>query len=93
MKLSAIFVFVVFCLGGRFLPCSGMALFRDLLHGLEEPENVEIALKTTQGTPKFGNSFAGATLELEYGARGLVDHRSLFERPAHFERQHGFHGI
>jgi hypothetical protein len=60
----------MFLPGGRFLPCSGMALFRDLLHDLEEPDNLEIALKTTQGTPKFGNSFAGATLEPEYGARG-----------------------
>ena len=39
-------------------------------HDLEEPDNLEIALKTTQATPKFGNFFSGATLELEYGARG-----------------------
>ena len=50
----------MFLPGGRFLPCSGMALFRHLLHDLEEPDNLEIALKATQGTPKFGNSFAGA---------------------------------
>jgi hypothetical protein len=37
-----------------------MVLFRDLLHDLEEPDNLEITLKTTQGTPTFGNSFAGA---------------------------------
>ena len=69
-----------------------MALFCDLLHDLEEPDNLDIALKTTRGTPKFGNSFAGATLE-RIRSQGLVDHRSLFERPAHFERQHGFRGI
>ena len=39
-------------------------------HDLEEPDNLEVALKTTQATPKFGNFFSGATLELEYGARG-----------------------
>ena len=36
-------------------------------HDLEEPDNLEIAFKTAQGTPKDGNSFTGATLELEYG--------------------------
>jgi hypothetical protein len=37
---------------------------------LEEPGNLEIALKTTQGTPKYGNFFTGETIELEYGATG-----------------------
>jgi hypothetical protein len=37
---------------------------------LEEPGNLEIELKTTQGTPQHGNFFTGATLELEYGAKG-----------------------
>jgi Putative MetA-pathway of phenol degradation len=38
-------------------------------HAMEEPDNLEIDFKGTQGAPKFGNSFAGGTLELEYGAR------------------------
>ena len=77
--------FAVFCLGA--LPCRAQEwpYFVTYSHDLEEPDNLEVALKTTQGTPKFGNSFTGATLELEYGAQGLVDHRILFERPAHFE--------
>ncbi|HMD20196.1 MAG TPA: hypothetical protein VKH40_07730, partial [Alloacidobacterium sp.] len=36
-------------------------------HAMEEPDNLEIAFKGTQGAPKYGNSFAGGTLELEYG--------------------------
>lgn len=37
---------------------------------LEEPGNLEIAIKGVQAAPKNGNSFTGATLELEYGAKG-----------------------
>lgn len=37
---------------------------------LEEPGNLEIAVKGVQAAPKNGNSFTGATLELEYGAKG-----------------------
>ena len=37
-------------------------------HALEEPGNLEIAYKGVQASPKFGNSFSSATLELEYGA-------------------------
>ena len=37
---------------------------------LEEPGNLEVAVKTANGTPKYGNSFRSATLELEYGAKG-----------------------
>jgi len=39
-------------------------------HDLEEPDNLEIAFKTAQGTPKDGNFFTGTTLELEYGLKG-----------------------
>jgi hypothetical protein len=38
-------------------------------HALEEPDNLEIALKTTAASPKNGNRFGSATLELEYGAK------------------------
>jgi hypothetical protein len=36
---------------------------------LEEPGNLEIAFKGTQGSPKNGNSFVGGVLELEYGVK------------------------
>src|SRR5271154_3678397 len=39
-------------------------------HDLEEPGNLEIELKTTQASPKYGNPFVSQTMELEYGARG-----------------------
>jgi len=35
---------------------------------MEEPGNLEIAVKGVQAAPKNGNSFTGATLEFEYGA-------------------------
>jgi hypothetical protein len=38
-------------------------------HVMEEPDNLEVELKGTQGAPKYGNSFAGGTVEFEYGAR------------------------
>jgi hypothetical protein len=37
-------------------------------HDLEEPGNLEIALKNGIGTPRNGNQFLASTLELEYGA-------------------------
>jgi hypothetical protein len=37
---------------------------------LEEPGNLEIAMKGVQASPKNGNPFGSATLELEYGAKG-----------------------
>src|SRR5580704_4991350 len=37
---------------------------------LEEPGNLEIAVKGVQAAPKNANAFSGATLELEYGAKG-----------------------
>jgi hypothetical protein len=39
-------------------------------HDLEEPGNLEIELKTTQASPKYGNPFVSQTMELEYGAKG-----------------------
>jgi hypothetical protein len=38
-------------------------------HDLEEPGNLEIELKSTTATPKYGNYFFGETMELEYGAK------------------------
>ena len=37
---------------------------------LEEPGNLEIAVKGVEAAPKNANAFSGATLELEYGAKG-----------------------
>src|ERR1700751_5696085 len=37
---------------------------------LEEPGNLEIAMKGAQGSPKNGNAFTSGTLEMEYGATG-----------------------
>jgi hypothetical protein len=37
---------------------------------LEEPGNLEVAVKGVQAAPKNANSFSSATLELEYGAKG-----------------------
>ena len=37
---------------------------------LEEPGNLEIAMKGVTASPKNGNRFGSATLELEYGVKG-----------------------
>ena len=37
-------------------------------HALEEPGNLEIAMKGLAASPAYGNSFGSSTLELEYGA-------------------------
>jgi len=37
---------------------------------LEEPGNLEVAMKNTVGSPEDGNRFASGILELEYGAKG-----------------------
>jgi len=39
-------------------------------HALEEPGNLEIEFKGTQGSPKYGNPFVGGTIEFEYGMKG-----------------------
>jgi hypothetical protein len=36
---------------------------------LEEPGNLEIAIKNLQAAPQRGNAFSSSTLELEYGAK------------------------
>ena len=45
------------------------AYFVTYSHAMEEPGNLEIAIKGVQGSPKFGNPFVSETLELEYGAQ------------------------
>lgn len=39
-------------------------------HSMEEPDNLEIAFKGVQASPKYANPFISSTLELEYGAQG-----------------------
>ena len=38
-------------------------------HDMEEPGNLEIALKTVNGKPQVGNRFLGASMEFEYGVK------------------------
>lgn len=38
-------------------------------HQLEEPGNLEIALRSVSASPKDGNSFTASALELEYGVK------------------------
>ena len=38
-------------------------------HAMEEPDNLEINYKGTNGSPPNGNPFIGSTVEFEYGAR------------------------
>src|ERR1700733_12207356 len=38
-------------------------------HDMEEPGNLEISLKGTQASPKYGSPFVSETMELEYGAQ------------------------
>jgi hypothetical protein len=39
-------------------------------HQMEEPGNLEFALKSVSGKPADGNRFLGTALELEYGVKG-----------------------
>jgi len=45
------------------------AYFVTYSHAMEEPGNLEIAVKSAQGSPKYANPFISETLELEYGAQ------------------------
>ena len=38
-------------------------------HAMEEPGNLEVEFKGTQGAPSGGHGFGGATVEYEYGAK------------------------
>jgi hypothetical protein len=61
------------CLFGCFLAVASCyaqepPYFVTYSHDLEEPGNLEIAVKDAQGSPHFANPFVSETLELEYGA-------------------------
>src|SRR5262249_15829643 len=55
-------------------PSSGLAqeypYFVTYSHHMEEPGNLEIAVKSAAGNPPVGNSFVGASMEFEYGVKG-----------------------
>jgi hypothetical protein len=70
MKVPAILCLLAVSLWAASCRAQEKPYFVTYSHDLEEPDNLEIALKTTQATPKYGNFFTGATLELEYGAKG-----------------------
>ena len=72
LRLAALIIFALGLTG--FCPRPARAqeppYFVTYSDALEEPGNLEVAVKTANGTPKYGNSFRSATLELEYGAKG-----------------------
>jgi hypothetical protein len=70
MRLPALLFLIAVSLWATFSRAQEGPYFVTYSHDLEEPDNLEIAFKTTQGTPNNSNSFAGATLELEYGLKG-----------------------
>jgi hypothetical protein len=70
MKFLTISCWIVVSLWAGSCHAQEWPYFVTYSHDLEEPDNLEIALKTTQATPKYGNFFTGATLELEYGVKG-----------------------
>src|SRR5579862_2762804 len=70
MKLLALIFLVGACLWADPCHAQEWPYFVNYSHDLEELDNLELELKTTQATPRYGNFFTGATLELEYGAKG-----------------------
>lgn len=75
-RYSAAFFLGVLCLAGGALLGAPRAAAQEPPYfvaysdALEEPDNLEVALKTTAASPNNGNRFGSATLELEYGAKG-----------------------
>lgn len=70
MRIPVVLCLVAVCLWTASCRAQEGPYFVTYSHDLEEPDNLEIAFKTAQGTPKNGNFFTGATLELEYGLKG-----------------------
>jgi hypothetical protein len=66
---------ILICILGMLCLCSCLCsaqewpYFVTYSHDMEEPGNLEIENKTAQGVPKYGNYFAGETVEFEYGAK------------------------
>jgi hypothetical protein len=70
MRILGLIFFVGVCLWAGPCRAQEWPYFVTYSHDLEEPDNLELEFKTTQATPKYGDFFTGATLELEYGAKG-----------------------
>jgi hypothetical protein len=64
LTLCCLFLFAA-CCGAQEWP-----YFVTYSHDLEEPGNLEFEAKTTAASPRYGNAFAGETIEFEYGAKG-----------------------
>ena len=69
MKRGVILLLFSLCIAAG---CAAQELpyFVTYSQDMEEPGNLEISLKSNQGSPKYGNSFFSQTMELEYGAKG-----------------------
>jgi hypothetical protein len=70
MKRTLIFCIVIFFIFMGCCSAQEWPYFVTYSHDLEEPGNLEIEIRNTQASPKYGNSFVGETVELEYGAKG-----------------------
>jgi hypothetical protein len=66
--LLALFFLVGSFLSGRIALAQETPYFVTYSHDLEEPGNLEIALKSGLAKPANGNRFFSSTMELEYGA-------------------------
>jgi hypothetical protein len=67
-RLLTLWFFTLFLCGG-YCSAQEWPYFVTYAHDLEEPGNLEFEAKTTAGTPKYGNTFYGETVEFEYGAK------------------------
>jgi hypothetical protein len=68
---AAVFINVYFsAIYAKTVAAQELPYFVTYSDALEEPGNLEVAVKGVQGAPKNANSFSSATLELEYGAKG-----------------------
>lgn len=67
-RWSALWALVFSILTASFCAAQEQPYFVTYSQTLEEPGNLEVALKSAIGTPKHGNQFRSATLEMEYGA-------------------------
>lgn len=70
MKRSPILCLLALFLGATACRAQEWPYFVTYSQDLEEPGNLEIELKTLQGSPQYGNPFISQTIEFEYGAKG-----------------------
>ena len=69
MKRFALVSFWMFLSLASLASAQEWPYFVTYSHDMEEPGNLEIALKTVNGKPKDGNRFLGTSLEFEYGVK------------------------